>query len=64
LLNQGEKEKLLPPAYLLDKTVTQCGAIAEPTGVANSFGRPVSHFPDSVTAHDQERLRNAILAAR
>ena len=63
VLREGEKEKLLPPAYLLDKTVTQCSAIAEPAGVANAFGQPVSHFPDAVTPADQKRLHDAILAA-
>jgi uncharacterized protein (DUF885 family) len=63
VLREGEKEKLLPPSYLLDKTVTQCSAIAEPEGVANAFGQPVSHFPNSVTTADQERLHRAILAA-
>src|ERR1700738_48012 len=45
VLQQGEKDKLLPPAYLLDKTVTQCKAIAEAAGEANAFGQPVGHFP-------------------
>jgi uncharacterized protein (DUF885 family) len=63
VLREGEREKLLPPAYLLDKTVMQCAAIAEPAGVANAFGQPVSHFPASVTSANQERLRRAILAA-
>jgi uncharacterized protein (DUF885 family) len=63
VLREGEKEKLLPPAYLLDKTVTQCSAIAEPAGVSNAFGQPVSHFPDAVPSADQKRLHDAILAA-
>jgi uncharacterized protein (DUF885 family) len=63
VLRAGEKEKLLPPAYLLDKTIAQCSAIAEPAGVANAFGQPVSHFPDAVTPADQKRLHDAILAA-
>jgi uncharacterized protein (DUF885 family) len=63
VLREGEKEKLLPPAYLLDKSATQCAAIAEPAGVANAFGQPVSHFPASVTSADQARLRRSILAA-
>jgi uncharacterized protein (DUF885 family) len=63
VLREGEKEKLLPPAYLLDETATQCGAIAEPAGVANAFGQPVSHFPDAVASADQKRLHDAIVAA-
>jgi uncharacterized protein (DUF885 family) len=63
VLQQGEKEKLLPPAYLLDKAVAQCDASAEPAGEANAFGQPVSHFPDAITPADQKRLHDAILAS-
>jgi len=63
LLQAGEKEKLLPPAYLLEKAVTQCNDIAAPAGEANAFGQPVTHFPAAVSAEDQKRLRAAILAA-
>jgi len=63
LLQAGEKEKLLPPAYLLEKTVAQCNDIAAPAGEANAFGQPVTHFPAAVPAADQKRLRAAILTA-
>ncbi len=63
VLREGEKEKLLPPSYLLARTVTQCSAIAEPAGVANAFSQPVSHFPDAVTSADKKRLHDAILSA-
>ena len=45
VLQEGEKEMMEPPAYLLDKTVTQCEAIAAAAGEANAFGTPVTHFP-------------------
>jgi uncharacterized protein (DUF885 family) len=63
LLQEGEKDKLMPPAYLLAKTVTQCDAIAAAEGEANAFGQPVVHFPDSVPALDQKRLHDQILAS-
>jgi uncharacterized protein (DUF885 family) len=63
LLQEGEKDKLMPPAYLLAKTVTQCDAIASAEGEANAFGQPVAHFPDSVPAADQKRLHDQILAS-
>lgn len=63
ILRQGVKDKLLPPRYLLEKTVTQCSDIASPAGEANTFGQPVSHFPDSVSAADRKRLHNAIVTA-
>jgi len=63
LLQAGEKQKLLPPAYLLEKAATQCKDIAAPAGEANAFGQPVTHFPAAVPTEDQKRLRAAILAA-
>ena len=63
VLQEGEKEKMEPPAYLLEKTVTQCASIATPAGVDNAFGQPVAHFPSAVSAADQKRLRDAIITA-
>ena len=63
VLQEGEKEKMEPPAYLLDKTVTQCEAIAAAAGEANAFGMPVAHFPASIPAADQKRLHDEIIVA-
>jgi uncharacterized protein (DUF885 family) len=63
VLKQGEKDGLMPPRFLLEKTVTQCTSIAQPAGEASAFGQPVAHFPDSVPAADRKRLHDAILAA-
>jgi uncharacterized protein (DUF885 family) len=63
VLQEGEKEKMLPPAYLLDKTVTQCEAIAAAAGEANAFAQPLKHFPAAVPAADQKRLHDEIIAA-
>lgn len=63
VLKQGEKDKLMPPRYLLEKTVGQCKSIAEPAGEANVFGTPAKKFPDSVAAADQKRLHDEIIAA-
>jgi uncharacterized protein (DUF885 family) len=62
LLQEGENDKLMPPAYLLDKTVTQCDAIAAAAGEANPYGQAVAHFPDAVPAADQKRLHDQIIA--
>jgi uncharacterized protein (DUF885 family) len=59
---QGLKDGLIQPKYLLEKVVEQCNQIAAPAGEASAFGQPVAHFPDSVSAADQQRLRKAILA--
>jgi len=63
ILQQGEKDKLLPPRFLLEKTVTQCKSIAEPAGESNAFGQPVAHFPDGVPEADRKRLHDGIVAA-
>jgi uncharacterized protein (DUF885 family) len=63
VLQQGERDRMMPPRFLLEKTADQCRAIAEPAGEANAFGRPVAHFPDAVPAADRKRLHDAILAA-
>jgi len=63
VLQQGEKDKLMPPRYLLEKTVEQCKNLAAPTGEANAFGQPVAKFPDSVPEADRKRLHDSILAA-
>jgi uncharacterized protein (DUF885 family) len=63
ILKQGEKDKLMPPRFLLEKTVEQCKSIAEPAGEANAFGQPAKHFPDAVPEADRKRLHDAIVAA-
>ncbi len=62
LLQQGEKDGLMPPKFLLEKVVTQCEAIATPAGESNPFGQPVAKFPASISEADQKRLHKEILA--
>ncbi|MGA8224657.1 MAG: DUF885 family protein [Candidatus Acidiferrales bacterium] len=62
-LKQGERDGLMPPRFLLEKTVGQCKSIAEPAGEANAFGQPAAHFPDAVPAADRARLHDAVVAA-
>ena len=63
VLQQGEKDKLLPPRFLLEKTVIQCKSIADPEGEANAFGQPATKIPDAVPAADRQRLHDAIIIA-
>lgn len=63
VLQQGAKDKLMPPRYLLEKTVEQCNAIAAPAGEASPFGQPLTHFQDAVPESDRKRLHDAIVAA-
>lgn len=63
VLQQGAKDKLMPPRYLLEKTVEQCKSIAEPAGEASSFGQPLARFPDTIPPADRKRLHDAIVTA-
>ena len=63
VLAKGKQEKMMPPAFLLDKVVTQINSIEAPAGEASAFGEPVKKFPASVSAADQKRLHDAIVAA-
>jgi len=63
ILKEGEKDKLMPPRFLLEKVVKQCEAIAEPAGEASAFGQPVAKFADGVPEADRKRLHDAVIAA-
>jgi uncharacterized protein (DUF885 family) len=60
---QGLKDGMMPPKYLLEKVVTQIASIGTPAGMDSVFAEPLKHFPKSVSAADQKRLHDAILAA-
>ncbi|MFT3789913.1 MAG: DUF885 family protein [Rudaea sp.] len=63
-LRQGERDKLMPPRYLLEKeVVAQIRSIAAPAGAANVFARPVAKFPDAVPEAERKRLHDAIVKA-
>lgn len=63
VLRQGQKDKLMPPRYLLEKVVAQCRSIAEPAGAQNAFAVGLKNFPISIAAADQKRLQGAMVAA-
>ncbi len=63
VLKQGEKDKLMPPRFLLEKVVTQCQSIADPAGETSVFGQPATKFADSVPEADRKRLHDAVVAA-
>ena len=63
VLAQGKKDKLMPPKYLLEKTVVQSKKIADAAGETNPFSEPVKQFPDGVPEADRKRLHDEIVAA-
>lgn len=60
---QGMADKMMPPKYLLEKVVKQIASIEQPAGMDSVFAEPLKHFPKSVSAADQKRLHDAIVAA-
>jgi len=62
-MQQGMRDQLMPPRYLLEKAAAQAQAIANTSADASPFKKPVEKFPASVSSPDQEHLRAAILQA-
>ena len=60
---QGLRDKMMPPKYVLEKVVVQIDNIEKSAGMESVFAEPLKHFPASVSAADQKRLHDAILAA-
>lgn len=62
-MQQGLRDGLMPPRYLLEKVATEGDDIAGKGGEESPFAKPVKEFPDGVAPADQKRLREAVLAA-
>jgi uncharacterized protein (DUF885 family) len=62
-MRKGMAEGLMPPRILLEKVVEQANGIAGKAPDATPFAQPFAKFPDSISAADQQRLREQGLAA-
>jgi uncharacterized protein (DUF885 family) len=62
-LRLGMQDRLMPPRYLLEKTVTQASAIANTPMDTSSFAAPVRKFPSSISPNDRKRLEAEVLGA-
>jgi len=62
-MRKGMADKLMPPRFLLDKVGDQCRNIASEEAEKSPFARPFFNFPKDISASDQQRLREAGLAA-
>ncbi|NUO72992.1 MAG: DUF885 domain-containing protein [Frateuria sp.] len=60
---QGLRDGMMPPKYLLEKVVQQIASIQQSAGMDSAFAEPLKHFPKSVSAAEQARLKKEILAA-
>ena len=59
----GEKDKLMPPKFVLELVAKQCDSIAAAAGEASAFAAPILKFPAAVSPEDQKRLHDAIVKA-
>jgi uncharacterized protein (DUF885 family) len=59
----GEKDKLMPPKFVLEQVAKQCDDIAAASDEANAFAAPLQKFTDAIPAADQRRLHDSILKA-
>jgi uncharacterized protein (DUF885 family) len=59
----GEKDKLMPPKFVLEQVAKQCDDIAAASDQANAFAAPLQKFTDAIPAADQRRLHDSILKA-
>lgn len=55
LAHLGQKDKLMPPRFVLELVAKQCDSIAAAEGEASAFAAPIQKFPAAVSP----RTRNA-----
>jgi uncharacterized protein (DUF885 family) len=63
LARLGEKDKLMPPKFVLELVAKQCDSIAAAEGEASAFAGPLHKFPAAVSPQDQQRLHDAVVKA-
>ena len=59
----GVEDKRVPPKYLLEKTLEQVKQLATQKPEDSPFALPLKKFPASVSAAEQERIKQEMLAA-
>jgi len=59
----GMEDHREPPAYLMEKVLTQVNTIANEKPQDSPFARPLKKFPASVSATEQSRIQEELLAA-
>lgn len=63
LAEQGQKDGLMPPKYLIEKVAKQINSIATPAGKDSVFASPLKQFPKNISKTEQERLSREVLQA-
>ncbi len=59
----GIDDHRVPPKYLLEKVLVQVNAIASQKPEGSPFARPLKKFPSDLSAADQTRIHDEVLAA-
>jgi uncharacterized protein (DUF885 family) len=62
-MRKGMNDKLMPPKFILEKVASQTENLAQDTPEKSPFSQPLAKFPDSISAADQKRLREAGIKA-
>jgi uncharacterized protein (DUF885 family) len=61
-MQNGMRDRLMPPKFLLEKVVTQAENLANQKPEESPFAGPLGKFPKSISEADQKRLRERYLA--
>jgi uncharacterized protein (DUF885 family) len=62
-MENGVRDKLMPPQFLIPKIVKQCEDVAAMKPAASPYAEPLKKFPKGFSAADKARLSKEILAA-
>ena len=60
-MRKGMAARLMPPKFLLEKVAEQASGIATTPAEESPFSQPLEKMPESFTAAEKERIRNAVL---
>jgi len=62
-MRKGMNDKLMPPKFILEIVAKQTENLAKDAPEKSPFSQPFTKFPDSLSAADQKRLRDAGIKA-
>jgi len=62
-MRKGMADNLMPPRFLLEKVVTQAEDIGNQAPDKSPFSQPLMRFPKEISAADQKRLSESLIAA-
>jgi len=62
-MDNGVRDKLMPPQFLIPKIVKQCEDVAAMKPADSPYAEPLKKFPKTFSAADKARLSKQILAA-